>query len=133
MPRLVRKHPLLERIKAACDPFALWLWLSEELHESSWDESVKEWTLPIGVAANILLIITRANSGGNKSSSSSDVFGDFEGSNGSGWFAWLVSMIRMLLLIYLTVPVFLCLTHTGRNCRPQLYLYLLSQTQIQAL
>lgn len=90
MPRLVRRQPLSERIKAALDPYDLFLWLSEELHDSQLDEILKDWTMPIGIAANIIFLTTRANSG-RDSYVNNDVFGDYEGSISSGWFRWLVS------------------------------------------
>lgn len=92
MPPLIRRAPLSERVKALLNPYDFLLWLSEELHESAWDEALKEWTVPIGVAANLVFMIARANSGNSSSSSRrDDVFGDFDGRGGSGWFAWLVS------------------------------------------
>lgn len=89
MPARVRRAPLSERVKAFLNPYDFLLWLSEELHESAWDEALRDYTTPIGVAANILFIIARANSGGEKRRSD-DVFGDFDGRGGSGWFAWFV-------------------------------------------
>lgn len=97
MPRLVRRQPLSERIKAALDPYDFLLWLSEELHDSTWDEALKDWTSVIGFAANILLVITRSNSGKSTSYRSSDVFGDYEGGSSSGWFVWLVSTSKQMV------------------------------------
>lgn len=91
MPRLVRRQPLSERIKAFLDPFDFLLWVSEELHDSAWDEALKDWAVPIGLSANLVLIIARANSGGSTASRGDNVFGDFDGRRGTGWFAWLVS------------------------------------------
>lgn len=92
MPRLVRRQPLSERIKAYLDPYDFLLWIAEELHESAWDEALKDWAAPIGLAANIVIIIARANSGTGTSRKRDDVFGDFDGEGESGWFAWLVSV-----------------------------------------
>lgn len=94
MPPLIRRAPLSERIAALLNPYDFLLWLSEELHESAWDEKLKGWTVPIGVAANIVFMIARANSGTSSGSRRDDVFGDFDGRGGSGWFAWLVSLAK---------------------------------------
>lgn len=91
MPRLVRRQPWSERFKSALDPYDFLLWLGEELHDSTWDDALKEWTLSIGAAANFIYVIARANSGGGSASRSNDVFGDFDGRGSSGWFSWLVS------------------------------------------
>jgi hypothetical protein len=90
MPRLVRRTPLIERIKARLDPYDLLLWLAEELNDDAYEEWLKIWAAPIGLGLNIAFILARGASrssaarGGND-----DVFGDAE--PGSGWFAWLVS------------------------------------------
>jgi len=91
MPPIIRRAPLSERVKALLNPYDFLLWLSEELHESAWDERLKDWTVPIGVGANLVFMIARANSAGSGGSRRDDVFGDFDGRGGSGWFAWLVS------------------------------------------
>ena len=90
MPRLVRRAPLSDRIKAFLDPADFFLWLSEELHESAWDEALKDWAAPIGLGANLVFVIARANSGSGTVGRRDDVFGDFDGRGGSGWFTWLV-------------------------------------------
>lgn len=104
MPPLIRKAPLSERIKALLNPYDFLLWLSEELHESAIDEKLRDWTLPIGLAANFIYMIARANSAGETRGRRDDVFGDFDGRGGSGWFAWFVSRsrtatVRIALLI----------------------------------
>lgn len=90
MPRLVRRQPLSERIKSFLDPYDFLLWLAEELHDSTWDDALRDWTLPIGAASNLIFVIARANSGGPASSRRNDVFGDMDGRGSSGWFSWLV-------------------------------------------
>ncbi|GAB7352041.1 hypothetical protein MBLNU459_g2552t1 [Dothideomycetes sp. NU459] len=99
MPPLIRRAPLSERIKALLNPYDLLLWLSEELHESAWDERLRDWTVPIGIAANLIFMIARANSGGSSSARRDDVFGDFDGRAGSGWFAWLASFTAHFLAL----------------------------------
>lgn len=91
MPPLIRKAPLSERIKARLNPYDMLLWLSEELHESALDDKFRDWTLPIGVAMNLVYMVARANSGRSERGRSDDLFGDFDGRGGSGWFAWFVS------------------------------------------
>jgi len=94
MPRLVRKQPWSERIKNALDPYDLLLWISEELHDSNWDESLKDWMVPIGFGCNMLFVVARANSR-NRNKHNDDVFGDYDGRISSGWFNWLVSVISI--------------------------------------
>jgi len=92
MPRLVRRAPLSERLKAYLDPLDFLLWLSEELNSNDWEDFQKQWATPIGVAINIVFMIARANSGGASSTKGDDVFGDYEVRRGSGWLTWFVSI-----------------------------------------
>lgn len=89
MPRLVRRAPLSERIKAYLDPWDFLLWLSEELNSTEWEDWIKEWSIPLGATVNFIFIVCRANSSG-LDRSDDDVFGDYDLRQGSGWFAWLV-------------------------------------------
>lgn len=84
MPPLVRRRPLMERIKAHLDPYDFLLWLSEELNDDAYDEILKEWATPIGVALNFVFIIARGSSKPTTSRGSDDVFGEIEGASGSG-------------------------------------------------
>jgi len=93
MPPLIRKQSRMERVKALLNPYDLLLYLSEELHESAIDEKLRDWTIPIGVAANFVYMIARANSSGGSSGRVDDVFGDYEGRGGSGWLAWFVCLV----------------------------------------
>jgi hypothetical protein len=88
MPRLIRRQPLLERIKGYLNPADFLLWLSEELEYHGWDQLEKEWAIPIGFALNLTFLVARANSRG-ASRSYDDVFGDRKSE--AGWFSWLVS------------------------------------------
>ncbi|KAF2094108.1 hypothetical protein NA57DRAFT_68708 [Rhizodiscina lignyota] len=89
MPRLVRRTPLGERIKNY-----IWdtlLWASEELNSDEWENAVKEWVTPIGLALNFIFLLARANVSG-QSKGSYDVFGDYEGRGRSGWLQWLLTL-----------------------------------------
>lgn len=97
MPRLVRRQPLIERVKAQLDPYDLLLWLSEELNDDAYDEWLKLWATPIAVALNITFIFARAWSGVGASRSNDDVFGD-DGSSGSGWLAWMVRTTQAIIM-----------------------------------
>ena len=90
MPRLVRRAPLSERIKAYLDPGDLLLWLSEELNDDAYDEWLKDWATPIGICLNILFILARGASKPGSGRGVDDVFGDIDGRSGSGWFSWFV-------------------------------------------
>ena len=91
MPRLVRRAPLSERIKASLDPSDLLLWLAEELNDERYDEWLNEWATAIGIALNIVFILARGASRSGRGAARDDVFGD-AGEGGSGWFAWVVSI-----------------------------------------
>ena len=93
MPRLVRRTPLSDRIKAYLDPYDFLLWLSEELNDDSYDEWLKVWATPIGVGMNILFILARGSSRTGAKRGGDDVFGDIDGSNSSGWLSWFVSKL----------------------------------------
>jgi hypothetical protein len=87
MPRLVRRRPLLERLKAYLNPLDFLLWLSEEIETRDWDD--QSFANPLGAALNFIFLLARANSGPSRSTSTrDDIFGD---SSGSGWFSWFVS------------------------------------------
>ena len=75
-PRLIRRPPLLERIKAYLDPIDFLFWLSEEFDSSDWDQWSKEWATPVGVLLNAVFLIARANSGYSTRGSMDDVFAD---------------------------------------------------------
>lgn len=92
MPRLVRKTPLSERIKAYLDPYDFLLWLAEILNDDSLGEWLKDWATFIGIGLNIVFILARGASNPAGRSGGDDVFGDIDGGSGSGWFAWAVSV-----------------------------------------
>ncbi len=84
MPRLVRRRPLLERIKSNLDIGDWFLYLSESFETSDWDtKSLATWG---GLGCNFLFLLARANSGG-KLKNVDDVFGD---TGSAGWLGWFV-------------------------------------------
>jgi hypothetical protein len=83
MPRLVRRKPFAERLKAMLNPMDFLLWLSEEMETRDWDS--KAAGTQIGVALNFLFLLARANSGSIVPSD--DIFRD---DNSSGWLTLLV-------------------------------------------
>lgn len=93
MPRLVRRTPLSERLRALLDPADFFLWLSEELNDDAYDEWLKAWATPLGVGLNIVFILARGASKQGSPRGRDDVFGDFDEKKGSGWFTWLVSVV----------------------------------------
>ncbi|KAF2763029.1 hypothetical protein EJ05DRAFT_495871 [Pseudovirgaria hyperparasitica] len=100
MPRLVRRAPLGERIRAYLDPGEISIWLAELLNGGEWDDFQKEYGLWIGIAMNILFMIAKASSASPTISYRDDVFGDYEGRGSSGWlkyFLWLVSILLTTL------------------------------------
>ncbi|KAF6829422.1 DUF2418 domain-containing protein [Colletotrichum plurivorum] len=59
MPRLVRKKPLSERVKAMLNPMDFLLWLSEELETRDWDS--KALGTQLGLGFNFAFLLARAN------------------------------------------------------------------------
>ncbi len=89
MPRLVRRQPLAERIKAYLNPLDFLLWLSEEVDSNDWDEFQRSYATPSGLLCNLVFLIARANSGdAGGASHHDDVFGD--DSSRGGWLSWFV-------------------------------------------
>ena len=90
MPPLIRRRPLLERIKSYLDPYDFLLWLSEELNDDTYDELLNTWATPIGLVLNLVFILARGGSRIGSPAGGDDVFG--EASSGRSWLAWLVSL-----------------------------------------
>ncbi|KAL9030112.1 MAG: hypothetical protein Q9196_001723 [Gyalolechia fulgens] len=88
MPRLVRRRPLAERIKAWLNPLDFLLWLSEEIDSSDWEQWQRNWSNTMGIALNIVFLIARANTGSRSRRRDDDVFGDDE--SYGGFVVWLV-------------------------------------------
>lgn len=86
MPRLVRRKPLLDRIKDYLNPGDFLLWLSEEFETREWDS--KQFGAPIALGLHVVFLIARANSGSSRNSGHDDVFGD--ASSGSSWLTYIV-------------------------------------------
>ncbi|KAK4989395.1 hypothetical protein LTR50_003271 [Elasticomyces elasticus] len=106
MPRLVRRAPVLERIKAYLNPWDFLLWLSEELSDETWDETLKDWAIPISLACNFVFLIARANSTGSLNKSD-DVFAEYDGRKGSGWLVWFASfLVHTLTLLSVTNAIY---------------------------
>ncbi|KAI1132500.1 hypothetical protein F5Y10DRAFT_231272 [Nemania abortiva] len=92
MPRLVRKRPLTERVKAMLNPMDFLLWLSEEIETHDW--SSKTVGTQLGLAMSFAFLIARANSGGTRVAD--PVFD--EGTSSSGWLAYLIGAIVWFLM-----------------------------------
>lgn len=90
-PRRVRKAPLADRVQAYLNPWDFLLWLSEEINSSEWQDCLSQWAIPGGIAANIVFLVARANTGGSSFARNDDVFGDYHERGGTGWLAWFVS------------------------------------------
>ncbi|KAI1172389.1 hypothetical protein F4777DRAFT_515887 [Nemania sp. FL0916] len=92
MPRLVRKKPFFERVKAMFNPMDLLLWLSEEVETHDW--SSKTVGTQLGLAMNFIFLIARANSGGMRAID--PVFDD--GPTSAGWLAYLIGAVIWFLI-----------------------------------
>lgn len=89
-PRLVRKEPLMTRLKSYFDPLDFLLWASEELNSNDFEDVFRQWSIPAGVSLNFSFMLARANSGGPGVDRGDDVFGDYHARRGSGWLVWFV-------------------------------------------
>ncbi|KAL5119210.1 hypothetical protein ACEQ8H_002921 [Pleosporales sp. CAS-2024a] len=94
MPRLVRRAPLSERIKAYLDPSDWLIWISEELNSSDWDDFAQSYALYIGFGANIAFVVAQANSGASTSYDGDDVFKEH---SGPGWTKWFANLMVLIL------------------------------------
>jgi hypothetical protein len=86
MPRLIRRRPLGERIKAYLNPLDFLLWLSEELDTTDWDRWEKDWAIPLGVTLNAIFLTARAKSR-RTNLDYDDVFGE---TGNASWWEWFV-------------------------------------------
>ncbi|KAI8633370.1 hypothetical protein F5Y19DRAFT_462413 [Xylariaceae sp. FL1651] len=110
MPRLVRKRPLVERIKAFLNPMDFLLWLSEEIETRDWDSKVVG--TQFGLAMNFIFLLARANSGGTRVAD--PVFEDDYVGGTSGWLAYLVGAVVWFLVAFSTVNAFYTMYRTRK-------------------
>ncbi|KAK7218833.1 hypothetical protein V2G26_006836 [Clonostachys chloroleuca] len=108
MPRLVRRKPFMERMKAMLNPMDFLLWLSEEMETRDWDSQVVG--TQIGLALNFVFLLARANSGPS-SSSGDDIFGD---DSGGSWLRFVVHPLVWGLIIFSCTHTFYALNRTRK-------------------
>lgn len=82
--RLVRRQPLMERLRAMLNPMDFYLWLSEEIQTFNWDS--KTFGTRFGLVANFIFLVARANAGTTREAVD-DVFGD---APANGWLTLMV-------------------------------------------
>ncbi|KAI9718662.1 MAG: hypothetical protein M1828_006597 [Chrysothrix sp. TS-e1954] len=104
--RLVRRTPLKERVKAYLDPIDFLLWLSEEVSSNEWDDFQEQWSVPIGVALNVLFMLARANATGQSHTRGDEVFADYGEGRGTGWLSWFSSFLVHMLTLMSVVNAF---------------------------
>lgn len=109
MPRLVRRKPFGERLRAMLNPMDFLLWLSEEMETRDWDSKVAGTQLGLGL--NFVFLLARANSG--SLASDDDIFSD---DAGTGWLTFFVSRVlyircRWTVLIRFLLDLSSCLGH----------------------
>lgn len=92
MPRLVRKRPLLMRVKDYLHPGDWLLWISEELETKDWDN--KHLGNTLALVFHLLLLLAKINNVTSQGSSD-DVFGDEKPR--FRWVGWLASLTVYLL------------------------------------
>lgn len=97
-PRLVRRRPLWERIKARFDPWDYVLWLSEEFETRNFGS--KSLGNQVGVACNFVFILARVYGSYSAGSNDDDIFSDSESSTSSGWLAWFARSITWELVVF---------------------------------
>ncbi|MCJ1283198.1 hypothetical protein MMC26_002526 [Xylographa opegraphella] len=93
--RLIRRQPLADRIKAYLDPLDFLLWLSEQFDSDDWDQWQRDWSMFIGLAMNLVMLIARANSGTQTGGEVDDVFG--EEYTETGWLNWFCTIVVHIL------------------------------------
>ncbi|KAN0104430.1 Protein of unknown function (DUF2418) domain containing protein [Hyaloscypha variabilis] len=98
MPRLIRRKPLVERIKDYLNPGDFLLWLSEEIETRDWDS--KQFAAPLALGLHVAFLVSRANSGNSGRSGGDDVFGDDY--SGTGWFSYIAT-VTVHLLTYFSI------------------------------
>ncbi|KAG0637356.1 hypothetical protein HOY80DRAFT_278128 [Tuber brumale] len=106
--RFVRRQPLAERLSSLLNPFDLFLALFIWLESHDWDNLQNTVKNPLGLALNVLCLISRANSnGGYKRSGAEDVLrrpaggysggissgGDAGWGSGLSYFFWVLSWV----------------------------------------
>lgn len=102
MPRLIRRRPLLVRIKDYLHPGDWLLWISEELETKDWDN--KQLGNTSALLFHILLLFAKINVGTSQGSPD-DVFGDENPS--FRWVGWLASLtVYLLSTVCLTNAVY---------------------------
>jgi hypothetical protein len=99
MPRLIRRKPLVERIKDYLNPGDFLLWLSEEIETRDWDS--KQFATPFALGLHIVFLISRANCGTSSRGGGDDVFGDDY--SGTGWFSYIVRHLSTMLLFNMLI------------------------------
>ncbi|RKF78390.1 Meiotically up-regulated gene 154 protein [Golovinomyces cichoracearum] len=93
MPRLIRRRPLLARIKDYLHPADWLLWLSEELETRDWDST--QVGNPVAALLHFITLISQANTD-NSGRSEDDVFSD-DYHSGSGWVGSMAKMIFYMM------------------------------------
>ncbi|KAL8952282.1 MAG: hypothetical protein Q9222_001813 [Ikaeria aurantiellina] len=105
MPRLIRRRPFVERVKAHLNPLDLLLWLSEGFDASDLDQWQKSWSTTIGICFNVIFLLARANAGSRSQHLVDDVFGDQRAS--TGLISWLAAFtVHMLTLLSIMNAVY---------------------------
>lgn len=87
--RLVRRRPLIERLKTFFDPWDFLLWLSEEIETRNFGS--KSLGTQLGLALNFVFILARSYGSSSTGGDNDDIFSDSESAGTSGWLAYLVS------------------------------------------
>lgn len=94
MPRLVRRAPLSERIKAYADPSDWLICISEELNSSDWEGFAASYAHSLGLGANLVFILAQANSGASTGDDDDGVFSEV---SGPGWLKWIMNLLVLVL------------------------------------
>ncbi|KAM0328107.1 hypothetical protein ACHAQA_005510 [Verticillium albo-atrum] len=93
MPRMVRRKPWSERVKAMLNPMDFLLWVSEELETRDWDS--KALGTKLGLVFNFVFLIARANCAASEAHD--DVFSDGGSSHITSYVIRPLSWILLLL------------------------------------
>lgn len=88
-PHLIRRRPLMERLKAYLDPWDYLLWLSEEIETREFGS--KSLGTKLGLALNFAFILARVYGSSSTGGDNDDIFSDSDSTSATGWLSYFVS------------------------------------------
>ncbi len=129
--RIVRRAPLLDRIRALLNPTELALWAWEEVNSHDWEEFDRQWSTALGLGLNVVFVLARMYSAAT--SNGDDIFEDYDWGT-SGAFAWMVRSPSLTTLREANWrPVLVSCTNSDPPLRCECSIYPLSNEAISSV